>query len=155
MGRNVPKTARTTPAGSLVIPRPTPAKATLKDDTDRQDVTVTTPTTDNVGQLERTNRRSKLSTAVSDAARSVYGKQGVAAEILRKDEGNFARDLRAGRVTLAQLESLGDGFLAEFGKGLVEQYGPLLTPKDRMLRYIDEVERVLAELKSLIHERVA
>lgn len=148
MGRSIPNDAATTPDGTLVTPRPKAAKATLRGDTASQ-ASAGTP---HKGQQ---NSAEKLSAVVSESARRVYGKQGAAAAQLGKDEGNFARDLKARRLTLGQLEALGDIFLAELGRGLLDQYGPVLTPKDRARRYLRELRRLLDELEQALLEDVA
>lgn len=114
--------ALTAPDKSLVTPRPMMAKATLP---------VTSP----------------LSSVVTESAKRVYGKQGAAAERLGKDEGNFSRDVKAGRTTLADLERLGPEYLAELGKELVESYAPLATPAARIRHQIKVIETALEEVR--------
>jgi hypothetical protein len=113
---------------SLVIPRPRPAKVTTLDKTDSD----------------------RLSGVVIDAAKRAYGKQGAAAAQLGKDEGNFSRDVKAKRMTLGQLEGLGDVFLAELGVRLVEQFGALVSPKDHARRAIKEARERLDEIEQYV-----
>jgi hypothetical protein len=91
-----------------------------------------------------------LSAVVSDATKRSYGKQGAAAAQLGKDEGNFARDLRAGRLTLRDLDALGAPFLAALGRELLERYGELQDPKARARQVCDEVQALVNELRQFI-----
>lgn len=128
MPRSLAQPLMTAPDNGLVIPRPTPAKATLAD---------------NFGS-------DSLSDVVIEAAKSSYGKQGAAAAQLGKDEGNFSRDVKAKRMTLRDLEALGPGFLAQFGHELVEQYGALQDPKTRARRTCDQMQALVNELRQFV-----
>lgn len=90
-----------------------------------------------------------LSPLVIDVAKRVLVKQGAAAAVLEKDEGNYSRDAKAGRLTTGQLAKLGPVFLAELGRELVEQFAPLATPAARIRKLADEQERIAAELRQL------
>ena len=125
MGISVRSAVSTTPDKALVSPRPTMAKA----------------------DIGPQGEPGELSAVVKDSARRVYGKQGAAAAHLGKDEGNFARDVVAGRMTLSELHKLGPAFLAEFGKELVEQYAALATPQARMRQQIKVARTALDELE--------
>lgn len=118
----------TTPDNTLVVPRPTPAKATLHDKT----------------------AEDFLSGVVIEAAKRAWGKQGAAAAQLDKNEANFSRDVKAGRITTAQLKALGPGFLAELGKELIEEFGPLANPKDEARRAIRDIEERLNLLRQFV-----
>lgn len=128
----MPQTMRdaslTTQDNSLVSVRPSMAKATLPDNL----------------------AVDSLSPVVKEAAKRSYGKQGAAAAQLGKDEGNFARDIAAERLTLRDLKALGREFLAEFGKELVNEYAPLDTPKARAKRKIREAHDALQELEQAL-----
>lgn len=87
---------------------------------------------------------------VSEAARSVYGKQENAALFLRKHPGNFSRDLRAERMTLRDLRALGPAFLAAFGEQLVDEYGALTDPKTRVRHTIAQIEQSCKELRAFV-----
>jgi hypothetical protein len=128
MRSTVPGAALTRPDDSPVIPRPKMAKATVPD---------------NEGQ-------HPLSGLVSDAAKATHGKQGAAAAALGKDEGNFARDLRAGRITLRDLYALGPTFLAAFGAELTGQFGALTDPRERARRLCDEMQAIVTELRQYL-----
>lgn len=93
-----------------------------------------------------------LSPVVKEAAKRSYGKQGAAAAQLGKDEGNFARDVAAERLTLRDLKCLGRQFLAELGKELVNEYAPLDTPKARATRKIREAHAALDELSQALEQ---
>lgn len=125
MGHSISRHAVTAPDKALVTPRPAMVKADL-------------------------SATSALSSVVTDAARKVYGKQGAAAEHLGKDEGNFSRDVKAGRTTLADLERLGPSYLAELGRELVEQYAPLSTPTQRARQQIKVARQALEELEQVV-----
>lgn len=128
MRSSVAEAFETRPDNPRVIARPAPAKSTLRD---------------NGGS-------SALSEVVIDAAKKVYVKQGAAAEQLGKDEGNFSRDVKARRLTLAHLEDLGAPFLAELGTKLVDQYGDLATPQARAMKTLDQIEDGVKELRQLV-----
>lgn len=131
----MPQTMRdpllTAPDKALVTVRPQMAKAELPDN----------------------DAADSLSPVVKEAAKRAYGgKQGAAAAKLKKDEGNFARDVTAERMTIRELRALGRTFLAEFGKELVNEYAPLDTPLARAHRKIREAHDALDELEqSLEH----
>jgi hypothetical protein len=101
---------------------------------------------DNVGQ-------DTLSDVVLTAARRSHGKQGAAAAALGKDEGNFSRDTKALRLTLADLKALGAPFLASLGRELQEQFGQLSDPHDHADRLLLEAERLIFELKQYVSSR--
>lgn len=129
MTPNVATARLTSPDKAFVSPRPTPAKAELRD---------------NAGQ-------DPLSDVVISAAKRAYGKQGAAAAHLGKDEGNFSRDAKAGRITTAQLKALGPSFLAEFGRELLQEFGTALeSPQLRAQRVIRETRQKLDELDEFI-----
>lgn len=91
-----------------------------------------------------------LSPVVIEAGKKVYGKQEAMAAQLGKDPGNLSRDVNAERTTLAQLRALGPDFLAEFGKGLVEQYGALSTPEHRVKQAIKRADEALDEIRQYV-----
>lgn len=128
MPRTLPARFIEEPDKTHVIPRPNPAKADLHDN-DLQNV---------------------LSAVVIEAAKSSYGKQGAAAAHLGKDEGNFSRDVKAKRLTLRELESLGPTFLATLGQELIEQYGALQDPKTRARRTCDQMQALVNELRQFV-----
>jgi hypothetical protein len=124
--------ALTTPDDPLVTVRPQMAKATLPD----------------------TTVAESLSPLVKNAAKFAHGKQHVAALVLGKDPGNFARDVDAERLTIADMKQLGPVFLAELARSLSEQYGPLRSPMDR-LREIHRQQRELQDEALQIAEGLA
>lgn len=125
MPSTMPNAAMTTPDRTLVTPRPKPVKASLPDN--------------------QTQRR--LSSVVIDATRDTYGKQGAAAAELGKDEGNFSRDIRAGRTTLRDLADLGTEFLAQLGASLTQEFGAAGKSKAELARErLPEIIRELLEL---------
>lgn len=128
MASSIARPYPTSPDNSLVTGRPAMAKATLDDN----------------------GAGVQLSSVVKDTAKRVYGKQGAAAAQLGKDEGNFARDVVAGRTTLADLGKLGPQFLAELGRELVEQYAPLSTPQARARQQIKVARQALEELEQVV-----
>lgn len=113
----------TRPDSTFASPRPTPAKATLAE-------------------------TSRLSSVVSEAARRALGSQQAAALTLGKDEGNFSRDTKARRLTLAHLEGLGEPFLAELGDLLSKEYGSArIDPLDRAVGLLVQASEALLEAK--------
>lgn len=118
------KPAMTVPDKALVTVRPSMAKAELPDN----------------------DAADSLSPVVKEAVKRSYGKQGAGAAKLKKDEGNFARDVQAERMTLAELRALGRTFLAEFGRELLEQNGPLNTPQARLRQKARELREIANEV---------
>lgn len=130
MANTLAQPYRTTPDKDLVTGKARMAKAQLRDN----------------GEQEA------LSDVVIAAAKRSHGKQGAAAAHLGKDEGNFSRDVKAGRMTTEQMQRLGPDFLAEFGKQLVDRYGPLSDPKDRARRVLDTIESAVMELRQYVED---
>lgn len=128
MASSLAKSPVTTPDKALVSVRPQMAKAGLDD---------------NRGQ-------DPLSGVVFEAAKRAHGKQGAAAAQLGKDEGNFSRDVKAGRLTTAQMKALGPSFLAELGQQLVNEYGSLSDPKDHARKLCDAIQSQINELRQFI-----
>lgn len=132
MSQSFANSTVTAPDNSLVNVRPHMAKAGLHDN----QVLVS------------------LSSVVKDIAKRVHGKQGVAAAIVGKDEGNYARDITAGRMTLRELAAHGPEYLAALGKELHETYGQMASPLDR-LRQIHKLRRELDDEALQIAEGLA
>jgi hypothetical protein len=128
VSRSLTSAVLTTPDRTLVSPHGHSVKAQLRDNTEP----------------------NPLSAVVLDSAKRAHGKQGAAAAVLGKDEGNFSRDTKAGRLSLRELHELGPEFLADLGKSLVEQYAPLATPKARALSITRAMRRELDELDQAI-----
>lgn len=94
---------------------------------------------------------SELSSVVKTSAKATHGKQGAAAAKVGKDEGNFSRDVAAGRMTLAEMAKLGPEFLAQLGSDLIQTYGVALeTPAARGRRRIRDARAILDELDQLL-----
>jgi hypothetical protein len=91
-----------------------------------------------------------LSSLVKEAAKAAHGKQEAAARHLGKNPGNFSRDIDARRTALGDLEDLGPVFLAELGKELVREFGPLSDPKAEARRTIRDIEERLNTLKQFV-----
>lgn len=129
MSQTLPTRALTSLDKALISDRPRQAKATLDDKT----------------------HADPLSEVVIAAAKRAYGKQGAAAAHLGKDEGNFSRDAKAGRITTAQLKALGPSFLAEFGRELLEEFGTAMeSPQMRAQRVIRETRQKIDELEEFV-----
>lgn len=96
------------------------------------------------------DRTTTLSPVVKVAAIHAHGKQEAAAAHLRKDKGNFSRDVDAERLTMAQLRELGPAFLAKFGEELVKEYGALQDPKARIRQVIREVRERMNEIEQFV-----
>jgi hypothetical protein len=120
----------TTPDKALVSPNGKTAKASLRDN----------------------GLQARLSAVVKTSARKTHGKQGAAAAVLEKDEGNFSRDIDAGRTTLAELSGLGPDFLADLGETLTETFGKLSSPKDRARQQLREARRILDEIDQYLEQ---
>ena len=93
---------------------------------------------------------STLSPLIKESARRTHGKQETAARHLGKQPSNFSRDVECGDLRLRDLEALGGEFLAEFGKGLVETYAPLVDPKAEARRSVRDIEARLDTLRQFI-----
>lgn len=128
MSSSLPLVAETPRDNGRVIPRPTPAKVTVPDK----------------------HPSDRLSGVVMESVKRAYGKQGAAAAQLGKDEGNFSRDLKAGRITIGQLDDLGSDFLAALGAELTSQFGALSSPADHTRRAIREIRARLDEIEQFL-----
>lgn len=93
---------------------------------------------------------TSLSPVVKDAAKRAFGKQEAAAAHLKKDKGNFSRDVDAKRLTLLDLEELGAQFLAAMGEGLVKEYGPLRDPADHAEQLCDHMQAIVNEFRQFV-----
>lgn len=120
---SVASAPKTTPDKVVVTPKPTMAKAALRDNS-----------------LQKT-----LSNVVKTAGKQTYQKQGAMAATLGKDEGNFSRDVDAGRMTLAELAALGPDFLAAFASLSAEEFAKLSSPQQRMRLRVQEARAIIDE----------
>lgn len=131
MSASQPQRQPTPPDNSRVTARHQMAKATLRDH----------------------DQPDELSTLVMDVAKAVFGKQLTVATKLGKDEGNYSRDAKAGRLTTGQLAELakdeerGYDFLARLGRELQERFGPLATPKARAMARLNDIEDAVREVR--------
>lgn len=75
--------------------------------------------------------------------------KGAAAEI-GIDRSRLSHKLKDGSLNLAQMESLGPTFLAEFGRRLLEEFGPLSTPQQRVREAIREIRRRCDEVEQFL-----
>lgn len=66
------------------------------------------------------------------------------------DRSRFSHKLKDGSLNLAQLEELGVAFAAEFGRQLLEVYGPLSTPQQRVRDAIREIRRKCDEVEQFL-----
>lgn len=131
MPQMLANTPVTSPDKAPVTARHSMAKATLRDKT----------------------AGDRLSPVVMDVTKRVFEKQGAAASHLGKDEGNFSRDGKAGRLTTAQLSALGPTFLAELGAELVEQFGPMAkSPVEHAEQKLDEIQAAINEVRQYVRQ---
>jgi len=93
-----------------------------------------------------------LREVAADAIRTFSGNARAAAIDLNVHEGHLSRQLKDGTLRLEQLEVLGPAFCAKLGQELVEQFGPLSSPKDRARRLIRDMEQCLSELKQYVED---
>ena len=111
-----------TPLDTLsVIGRPTPAKVT------RVDTPIDT----------------RVSEALMDAARGVFGKIEVAAAHVEKDRGNFTRDLNKLAVLMA---GLGPDYCALAGALLTKAFGPADPRAKQRERLVELIDLLLREI---------
>ena len=62
--------------------------------------------------------------------------------------------MQAERTTIADLRALGRKFLGEFGKQLVEEYGPMSdSPEDHADRLINEAEDIIREFRQYVQSK--
>lgn len=89
-----------------------------------------------------------VSALLLDIVRSVYGKVETGAAEVGKDRSNFTRDMRK----LSELlEKLGPVVCAQFGAGLLREYGGAIeTPEQRGERVITAIQSGFEELRQLI-----
>ena len=82
--------------------------------------------------------------------RKTHGKMLAAAEAVEVSESQIGRLVNDGDLKLKQLEALGPATLAELGRELVEQFGPLSTPQARMRQNLRDVQRLLSEVEQFL-----
>lgn len=92
---------------------------------------------------------SPLREVAKDAIRRI-GKQSAAASDIGIHEGRLAHKLSDGTISLGELERLGPHYAAEFGRQLLERFGPLSTPHARARQLLREMGRMQDELSQLI-----
>lgn len=78
---------------------------------------------------------SPMREVAKDAIRRV-GKQSAAASDIGIHEGRLAHKLTDGTISIGELERLGPHYAAEFGRQLLERFGPLSTPQARIRQAI-------------------
>lgn len=93
---------------------------------------------------------SRLRELAAEALKRVTSQKSAAIDI-GIHEGRLSHKLKDGSLTLAQLEALdAPQFCAEFGKLLVEQFGPLSDPKDAARKACDEIEQLARLLRQFV-----
>lgn len=123
----VPQLYPSTPSQMLDSLRPAPAKAVLAV---------------NDGQ-------SEFRPLITEAIRRVSSQKAAAID-MGIDPAQLTRQLQNGHLTVERLEKLGPEYAAEFGRLLLEQYGPLSTPQARAKAAIREVRRLIDELDQVL-----
>ena len=124
MGQSMARRAETSRVDSLDSIRPTPAKASL---------------TVNASQ-------SPMRGLISEAIRRA-GTQKAAAIDMEMDQAQLTRQLQNGHLTIERLEALSPTFAAEFGRLLVEVFGPLDSPQARFRQKARELRDIAAEIE--------
>lgn len=133
MASTLPARAQTPQASSRVFPRPDAVKVTE----DRARLTPDDASPDTL-----------VSTLLLDIVRSVYVKVETGAAEVGKDRSNFTRDIRK---LAALLEKLGPVVCAQFGAGLLREYGAAIeTPEERGERVLLTIQSGFEELRQLM-----
>lgn len=102
--------------------------------------------------LDDSSADTLVSMLLLDIVRSVYGKVETGAGEVGKDRSNFTRDVRK-FATL--LHGLGPVVCAQFGAGLLREYGIAIeTPEQRGARVFDGIESGFKELRQLFEHLV-
>jgi hypothetical protein len=78
------------------------------------------------------------------------GKQSAAATDIGISDGRLSAKLEDGTLSLRELERLGPHYAAEFGRQLLERFGPLATPHARARQLLQEHRRIADELFAII-----
>lgn len=132
MGQSISSARQTPQASPGVFPRP-------KAQTVTEERARLTPDDSQVDTL--------VSALLLDIVRHVYGKVETGAGEVGKDRSNFTRDVRK-LATL--LEKLGPVVCAQFGAGLLREYGVAIeTVEQRGSRVFDNIESGFKELRQL------
>lgn len=105
--------------------------------------------TDNKTALHSQVPASPLREIAKDAIRRI-GKQSAAASDIGIHEGRLAHKLADGTLSLAELERLGPQYAAEFGRQLLERFGPLATPQARARQTVRAMRQALDELDAYL-----
>lgn len=105
--------------------------------------------TDNKTALHPQVPASPLREIAKDAIRRI-GKQSAAASDIGIHEGRLAHKLADGTLSLAELERLGPQYAAEFGRQLLERFGPLATPQARARQTVRAMRQALDELDAYL-----
>lgn len=102
------------------------------------------------GQVEA----SELPELTLTAIRKGHGKVAVAADVLDMHEASLGRLAKEGELKLKHLRSLGRPTLAEFGKQLVDTYGPMAdSPEQQASRLLDVAQDAINELRQYVQQR--
>lgn len=105
--------------------------------------------TDNKTAAHPKETESELRLVAKEAMQRV-GKQAAAASDIGISEGRLSAKLGDGTLSLGELEKLGPQYAAEFGRQLLERFGPLATPHARAAHLLREMRRMHEELSQLI-----
>lgn len=93
--------------------------------------------------------QSEFRPLITEAIRRVSSQKAAAID-MGIDPAQLTRQLQNGHLTVERLEKLGPEYAAEFGRLLLEQYGPLSTPQARAKAAIREVRRLIDELDQVL-----
>ena len=111
--------------------------------------------TDNKTAAHPKEPETELRLVAKEAIQRV-GKQQAAASDIGISEGRLSAKLGDGTLSLGELEKLGPHYAAEFGRQLLERFGPLSTPHARaqhLMRAIRDMHDEVAQLIDYLGER--
>lgn len=92
---------------------------------------------------------SPLREVAKDTVRAVASQKAAASDI-GISESRVSHKFDDGSMTLAQLEALGPTYAAEFGRRLLEVYGPLQSPRAQVKQEIREMRQRLDRLDQFV-----
>lgn len=108
---------------------------------------------DSLPQPKPAKAQLEASTGLREVAKEAIrrvGKQSAAASDIGIHEGRLAHKLTDGTLSLGELEKLGPHYAAEFGRQLLERFGPISTPHARAQLLMRELGRLHSELAQII-----
>jgi hypothetical protein len=90
------------------------------------------------------------------AIRKGHQKVAAAADVLHLSESHLGRLAGDGDLKVKQLAALGPEVLAEFGRQLVEHYGPMaVSPQEQIERHLDAIQSIVNEIRQGVRHLAA